>query len=150
MTKQSVLWGMDGRIQCRGGPAWLCGAGADAGRKISLCRLGGKPSISTVIDQFVVNMATDTRINGQFATTDIHKLKGHLVDQICMATGGPCTYSGRDMKTTHAGMKICNGDIGALVGDLVKALDTFKVPTHEKEELLGLFGPMRKDIVEVP
>ena len=124
------MGGWNGRIQCRGGLAWLCGAGADVGRKISLCRLGGKPSISTVIDQFVV--------------------KGHLVDQICKATGGPYAYSGRDMKTTHAGMKISNGDIGALVEDLVKALDTFKVPTHEKEELLGLFGPMRKDIVEVP
>ena len=54
------------------------------------------------------------------------------------------------MKTTHAGMKISNGDFGALVEDLVKALDTFKVPTQEKEELLGLLGPMKKEIVEAP
>jgi hemoglobin len=113
-------------------------------------RLGGKSSISAVVDQFVANVAADTRINGRFATTDIRKLKGHLVDQICMATGGPCTYSGRDMKTTHAGMKISNEDFGALVEDLVKALDTFKVQAQEKRELLGLLGPMKKDIVEVP
>jgi hemoglobin len=75
---------------------------------------------------------------------------GHLADQICMATGGPCKYSGRDMKTTHAGMKISNADFGALVEDLVKALDTFKVPAQEKSELLGLLGPMKKDIVETP
>jgi hemoglobin len=67
-----------------------------------------------------------------------------------MATGGPCTYSGRDMKTAHADMKISNGDFEALVEDLVKALDTFKVPAQEKEELLGLLGPMKKDIVEAP
>ena len=54
------------------------------------------------------------------------------------------------MKTTHAGMKISNGDFGALVEDLVKALDTFKVPAQEKGELLGLLGPMKKDIVEAP
>lgn len=113
-------------------------------------RLGGKTAISAVVDQFVANVAGDSRINGRFATTDIPKLKGHLVDQICMASGGPCIYKGRDMKTTHVGMNISNADFGALVDDLVKALDTFKVPAREREELLGLLGPMKKDIVEVP
>lgn len=113
-------------------------------------RLGRKTAISAVVDQFVANVGADSRINGRFATTDIPRLKGHLVDQVCMATGGPCAYNGRDMKTTHAGMKISNGDFGALVEDLVKALDSFKVPAQEKAELLGLLGPMKKDIVEVP
>jgi hemoglobin len=113
-------------------------------------RLGGKTAISAVIDQFVANVAADTRINGRFATTDIPKLKGHLVDQVCMATGGPCRYTGRDMKTTHAGMKISHADFGALIEDLIKALDTFKVPAGEKGELLGLLTPMKKEIVEVP
>ncbi len=113
-------------------------------------RLGGKAAITAVVDQFVANVAADTRINGRFATTDIPKLKGHLVDQVCMATGGPCRYTGRDMKTTHAGMKISNADFGALVEDLTSALDRFKVPASEKGELLGLLAPMKKDIVEVP
>ncbi|MFO0707492.1 MAG: group 1 truncated hemoglobin [Nitrospira sp.] len=111
-------------------------------------RLGGKAAISAVVEQFVANVANDTRINGRFATTDIPRLKGHLVDQVCMATGGPCTYWGRDMKTTHVGMRITNGDFNALVEDLVAALDKFKVPAKEKGELLGLLGPMKKDIVE--
>lgn len=111
-------------------------------------RLGGKAAITAVVDQFVANVAADSRINGRFATTDIAKLKGHLVDQVCMATGGPCTYKGRDMKTTHTGMNITNGDFAALVEDLVAALDKFKVPAQEKGELLGLLGTMKKDIVE--
>lgn len=113
-------------------------------------RLGGKAAISAVVDQFVANVAADSRINARFAATDIPKLKGRLVDQVCMAAGGPCTYKGRDMKTTHAAMKISNGDFDALVEDLVKALDRFKVPAKEKGELLGLLGPMKQDIVEVP
>lgn len=112
-------------------------------------RLGGKPAITAVIDQFVANVAGDNRINARFATTDIPRLKGNLVDQVCMATGGPCEYKGRDMKTTHVGMRISNADFDALVEDLVKALDTFKVPAREKGELLGLLSPMKKDIVEV-
>ena len=54
------------------------------------------------------------------------------------------------MKTTYAGMHISNEDFGAIVEDLVKALDMFKVPAREKGELLGLLGPMKKDIVEAP
>ncbi|MDT3779761.1 group 1 truncated hemoglobin [Nitrospira sp. MA-1] len=113
-------------------------------------RLGGKPAITAVIDEFVGNVADDQRINGRFATTDIPKLKGHLVDQVCGATGGPCTYTGRDMKTTHAGMRISNADFTAMVEDLVAALDTFKVPQAEQKELLGLLGSMKSDIVEIP
>jgi len=113
-------------------------------------RLGGKPAITAVVDEFVGNVAKDARINGRFATTDIPRLKGHLVDQVCMATGGPCTYTGRDMKTMHTGMRISNADFSALVEDLVVALNTFKVPETEQKELLGLLGPMKPDIVEVP
>jgi hemoglobin len=112
-------------------------------------RLGGKAAITTVIDEFVAKVAADNRINGRFATTDIPKLKRHLVDQVCAASGGPCVYTGRDMKTTHAGMRVTNADFDALVQDLVAALDKFKVGEREKQELLALLNPMRKDIVEV-
>ena len=70
------------------------------------------------------------------------------MDQICEASGGPCKYTGKDMKTAHMGMGIGGGDFDALVGDLVGALDHFKVPQHEKDQLLGALGPMKADIVE--
>jgi hemoglobin len=113
-------------------------------------RLGGKPAITAVVDQFVANVAADSRINARFATTDIPKLKGHLVDQLCGATGGPCTYTGRSMKTIHAGMRITNDEFNALVQDLVAALDKFNVPLKEKSDLLALLSPMKQDIVEMP
>ena len=113
-------------------------------------RLGGKPAIVKVIDEFVGNVAEDARVNGRFATTDIPKFKGHMVDQVCAATGGPCTYSGRDMVTTHKGMGITNAEFSAVVQDLVAALNTLHVPQAEQEELLALLGPMKSDIVEIP
>lgn len=126
-------------------------APSDRARSTSLYeRLGGTTAISAVVDRFVANVAGDRRINGRFATTDIPRLKRHLVDQICVASGGPCTYTGRDMKTTHGGMRISNADFNALVEDLVAALNHFQVPPSEQKELLGLLSPMEKDIVEVP
>ncbi|PYR76708.1 MAG: hypothetical protein DMF87_17730 [Acidobacteria bacterium] len=74
--------------------------------------------------------------------------KMKLVDQICEASGGPCKYTGKDMKTAHQGMGISTGDFNALVEDLVGALDKFKVGAAEKNQLLGVLGPMQGQIVE--
>lgn len=110
-------------------------------------RLGGKDAITAVVDDFVNNAATDDRIKHFFVNADAAALKGKLVDQICEATGGPCKYTGKDMRTVHTGMKISEDDFNALVEDLVKSLDKFKVGEKEKQELLGALGAMKPDIV---
>jgi hemoglobin len=51
-------------------------------------RLGGMDAITTVVDDFVGNVAADDRINGFFANTDIPHLKKMLTEQICAGTGG--------------------------------------------------------------
>ena len=113
-------------------------------------RLGGKTAITAVVDDFVGRVAADTRINGKFANANIPRLKSMLVDQICQASGGPCTYKGKDMKSAHAGMGVSSSEFDALVGDLVATLNKFRVPEREKNKLLGALGPMKGDIVEKP
>lgn len=110
-------------------------------------RLGGKPAITAVVDRMVANIAANPMIKGRFAQTDIPGLKSKLVDQICEASGGPCRYTGLDMRRAHAGMMITDAEFDALAGDLVEALDHFKVPAREKNELLSAVGGMRGDIV---
>jgi hemoglobin len=110
-------------------------------------RLGGTPAIVAVVDDFVGNVAADRRINGFFAHTDIPRLKFLLVQQICQGTGGPCVYTGRDMKRTHAGLGIRGRHFGALVQDLGKTLNKFKVPAREQKELVAILAPMKRDIV---
>ncbi|MGH2555899.1 MAG: group I truncated hemoglobin [Actinomycetota bacterium] len=112
-------------------------------------RLGGNDAIVAVVDDFVARCAGDDRINAKFGRTDIPRLKKMLVDQVCAAAGGPCTYTGRDMKETHTGMGVTKGEFDSLVEDLVATLDGFSVPKAEQEELLGLLAPMQGDIVEV-
>jgi hemoglobin len=115
--------------------------------------LGGKKAITAVVDEFVIRVAADNRINGFFKDTAsdparLAKFKQNLVDQICQATGGPCKYTGKDMKAAHAGMGISSDDFSALVEDLVAALDKFHVKEEDKNALLGALGPMKGDIVE--
>jgi hemoglobin len=112
-------------------------------------RLGGSEAIVAVIDDFVARCAGDSRINQKFARTDVPRLKKMLVDQVTAASGGPATYTGRSMAETHRGMGVTAGEFDALVGDLVATLDKFAVPAAEQQELLGILGPLRSDIVEV-
>jgi hemoglobin len=112
-------------------------------------RLGGLDAITAVVDSFVARCAGDGRINAKFARTDVPRLKKMLVDQVCEATGGPCTYTGRTMKETHEGMGVTAGEFDALVEDLVATLNEFDVPKAEQDELLERLAPMRGEIVEV-
>ena len=113
-------------------------------------RLGGTGPITAVVGKFVTIVGGDKRINHYFAKADLVQLKKHLIDMVCQASGGPCEYTGRDMKTAHKGMGVTGAAFNALVGDLVEALDTFNVPEREKGELLSVLGPMKGDIVEKP
>ena len=110
-------------------------------------RLGGKDAISTVVGMTLANIVADARINARFANSDAKELQTKLVDQICAATGGPCKYEGKDMLSSHTGMKISEEEFGAFVEDLVKALNDAKVGEKEKTELLGALGGMKGDIV---
>ena len=112
-------------------------------------RLGGTNAIAAVVDDFVARCAKDGRINGKFARSDIPRLKKMLSDQVCEATGGPCTYAGRDMKETHTGMGVTSGEFDALVQDLVASLDQFDVSKGDQGELLGVLAPMKSYIVEI-
>ena len=126
----------------------LSSSSAFAHQKKSLYeRLGGYNAIVAVVDDFVANVAADKRINKFFAKANIGRLKARLVEQICQGTGGPCTYTGASMKAAHAGMGVRSKDFDALVQDLGKTLNKFKVPKKEQKELVAILGPMKKDIV---
>jgi hemoglobin len=112
-------------------------------------RLGGQPAISMVVDAFAGFVLKDDRINKKFSKSDPTRLVTNLKAFVCSATGGPCAYNGRDMKTSHKGMGVTAGEFNALVEDLVKALDQYKVPEREKNELLGALGGLKADVVEV-
>jgi len=77
----------------------------------------------------------------------LKQFKMNLVDQICMASGGPCVYKGKDMKAAHMGMGVSSADFTALVEDLGRALDTLKVAQHEKDQLLGALATLKSEIV---
>ena len=116
-------------------------------------RLGGYDALAAVTDDFIGRLAGDPTIGRFFAghsTDSLKKIRQLVVDQLCFATGGPCVYIGRDMKTSHAGLGISEKDWDASVKHLVATLEKFNVPAKEKEEVLTLASTLKKDIVEKP
>lgn len=114
-------------------------------------RLGGKEGIAFVVDEFLKNVAADTRVNRLFAKTKgdrLEKLKASIGDQICEVAGGPCKYAGKDMKSAHKGMGVTEAQWDAFIEDLTLALQAKSVGEDEKSELFASLGRYRDDIVE--
>ena len=112
-------------------------------------RLGGIEAITAVARAFEDRAVKDDRINQKFARTNVDRVIKEFVDLICQATGGPCTYTGRDMTEAHHNMGVTNGEFQAFVEDVVAVLDDFKVGKAEQDELLNLLAPLQGEIVEV-
>jgi len=116
-------------------------------------RLGGYDAIAAVVDDFIGRLIGDPQ-QARFFVGHSADSKGRIrqliVDQLCAATGGPCVYIGRDMKTSHKGLGVAEADWTGAVNHLVATLDKFKVPAKEKDELLAIASSLKKDIVEKP
>ncbi|HEV8308277.1 MAG TPA: group 1 truncated hemoglobin [Methylomirabilota bacterium] len=116
-------------------------------------RLGGYDAIAAVVDEFIGRLVGDPQLRRffeVFSTDSKTRIRQHVVDQLCAATGGPCIYTGRTMKASHAGSGISERDWTIAVNHLVATLEKFKVPEKEKGEVLALLGTLKTDIVERP
>ena len=116
-------------------------------------RLGGYDAVAAVSDDFLGRLSANPQFTKFFAghsTDSIKKLRQHVVDFLCFGTGGPCVYTGRDMKTSHAGLGITEKDWDVMLKDLNATLDKFNVPAREREEVLAAVGGVKKDMVEKP
>jgi hemoglobin len=118
-------------------------------------RLGGEAAIRKVVDDFVALAAPDPAVDftrgGTWQATPaaVEQLKQHLVAFVAQATGGPRNYTGRDMKTAHAGMRITQAQFDALAAHLRSALEKNGVGAAEVGELMKIAGSTAADIVEV-
>ena len=114
-------------------------------------RLGSYNAIAAVVDDFVGRLVSDKQFERFFVghSTDSKKrIRQHIVDQFCAAAGGPCIYTGRTMKDSHAGLGISEAEWDAAAKHLVASLDKFKVGEQEKKDLLAFVSGLKGDIVE--
>ena len=106
-----------------------------------------KEGITRIMDDFIPRITTDPRIKDRFTTTNLPRLKLLLIQQVCYLTGGPCEYTGRDMKTSHESLGLKNLDFNALAEDLQLSMDKEKVSFPAQNRLLAKLAPMQRPIV---
>ena len=103
--------------------------------------------MTVVVSEAIDSVRENPRINQSFDKVNIKRLKQKIVEQICFLTGGGCVYDNDDMKTVHAGLNITEREFYGLVEALVRALDGHSVGLREKNELLAILAPMKRDVV---
>jgi len=111
-------------------------------------RVGGRAAITAVVDDAIENLAADPRINARFGNASIPHLQKNLVDLLCLRSGGPCAYTGANMSAAHEGMHIRSDEFDALVEDIAKSLDKFKVPPRERAEVLAILRQMKGSVTD--
>ena len=109
-------------------------------------QFGELPGLTALMDDFMVQLLADPRTRPFFEQSDQARVKKHLTEQFCVILGGPCTYTGRDMKTVHADLGIHRGEFNALVEDLQIAMNKRHVPFHAQNKLLAKLAPMHREI----
>ena len=107
-----------------------------------------RSGIERIVTDLLERCRTDPRIKDIFKATDFERLNRTLTEQICYISGGPCHYTGRDMKTAHADMGLQNADLNALVEDLQQAMDKEHIPFHVQNRLLAKLAPMQRSVVQ--
>ena len=116
-------------------------------------RLGGVYSIATVIDSFIDLIMNDPRLNANPLVADAHHrvapagFKYPVTEMLCWAAGGPQTYTGRDMASSHQHLKITAAEWEAFMEDLGLTLDKFSVPAEERAEVIAIVDSTRAAIV---
>lgn len=108
---------------------------------------GEKAGIASLVNDFVMRLTMDARISELFKKANLDNLRTQLTDQLCMLSGGPCKYSGVDMKTAHQEMDIQKQHFNALVEDLQAAMDARNIPFPQQNQMLSRLAPMHREIV---
>ncbi|MGH8532181.1 MAG: group I truncated hemoglobin [Gammaproteobacteria bacterium] len=120
---------------------------APAAPRLLFERLGGQEGITAIVEGLISNIGADPRTRLYFTNIDIGRFKTKMVEYLCEQTGGPCKYTGGEMKARHAPLQIENAAFDAFMEDLTKALDNKQVAQSDKDELLEIHRKLKPDVV---
>lgn len=110
-------------------------------------RMGGAPVVAKVVDQLLDLSMNDPHTKRSFQKINLKRLREKLNEQICALSNGPCQYDGDSMKGVHGGLDITDAEFNGMVEHLTIALNANGVGLREKNELLKLLAPMKRDVV---
>ena len=109
--------------------------------------LGQYEGITNITHQLILNIVKDERVKHRYKGVNMSKFKKGMSDYVCAVTGGPCEYTGDNMKLVHAGHNYTNTEFNAIVDDLILAMEQCNIPVTTQNRLLAKLAPTYKDVV---
>lgn len=110
-------------------------------------RIGGMPMLQAIVDELIDEVASDPALNQSFNKVNLRRVKDLLAEQLCELTGGPCEYTGENMTLVHAGQNITEKEFNGMVEALVGIMQRRRIGIRERNELLRLLAPMKREVV---
>jgi hemoglobin len=114
-------------------------------------RLGGYDGITAFASELLPRLQGDDQLGRFWAHRGEDGLAGEkqlLIDYLAHVAGGPMYYTGRDMKTTHQGMKISESDWNIFMGHAADTMAALQVPQQECDDIAAFVLTLKDDIVE--
>ena len=109
--------------------------------------IGGEAKVAEIVDNFIYEIEYDPTILAYFEGSDIDRFRTKLIEQLCMVTGGPCSYSGDTMEQVHGGMNITETDFNRTVDLLINAMNKAGVSHRDQNQILAQLAPMRSQML---
>lgn len=114
-------------------------------------RLGGYDGITAFVSDLLPRLQGDSQL-GRFwqnrSDDGIAREKQLLIDYLCSNSGGPMYYTGRDMKTSHKGMKISESDWSIFLEHAGATMEALQVPQQESDDVVAFVLSLKVDIVD--
>lgn len=129
---------------------WLIAPAGHASPRESLyARMGGKPVVTAFVADTIDQVVADPRLDQSFAGVNTARVKEQIVALICQLAGGGCHYDGDSMRVAHANLDITEAQFYGLVAILRAQMRRHHVGLRERNQLLAILAPMKRDIVRI-
>jgi hemoglobin len=113
-------------------------------------RLGGAEGIARLVEDIVAAHLRNPIIKTRFENVkDLDHLKQMAREFFGAGTGGPETYTGKDMITAHKGMNISEQEYLAAMDDTVGAMDKNGLDDNAKKDVIAILYSLKGEIIRV-
>ena len=113
-------------------------------------RLGRRDGITRISRQLIKNHLANPLVSQRYSQiTDMYRIERNVIDFFCAGSGGPESYGGKDLVSTHRGMNVNEQEFVAVLDDAMAALETCEVDAPVRNEVLAILWSMKGEVVRI-
>ena len=113
-------------------------------------RLGRREGITRITRELMKNHLANPLVKTRYENSpDLDRVKTRVVEFFCAGAGGPESYSGKDMLTTHKGMNVSEQEFITVIDDAMDALEKCGVEPATRNEVLAILWSLKGEVIRV-